>query len=378
MSMPTQGLASIAPAIQSHFHLDLVRTGLVPVAVNLGVTLTMLLWGVATDRFDERWALAAGMTASAACLALAATTHTYLPLVGLLVLAGAFGSVVNTGSGRAIMAWFDGRERGLALGFRQMAAPLGGGLASLVLPVVTVTRGVPASILCVAACVGAAGIAAAVFIRLPAGAQRRVPEVAGGPSALRDRRLWRITAAAGLLAATQSAFVTYLTLFLTSRAGFSITTAALVLAAVQLTGGAGRTLVGHISDRRRLRVPLMRGLMLAGAVALAITAVGWQSVPLLLVPLLMAGGWLLTAAFALTYTVASDIVSVRHVGKAFGFVGTLTSAGAFAGPAVFGLAVAAAGWTAGFALLGAAAVAIAVILTPLVGDERRRLATASA
>ena len=55
-------------------------------------------------------------------------------LFALLVLAGAVGASVNSASGRAVMHWFAPSERGLALGIRQTAIPLGGLIVALVLP----------------------------------------------------------------------------------------------------------------------------------------------------------------------------------------------------------------------------------------------------
>ena len=49
----------------------------------------------------------------------------------------AVGAGVNAASGRAVMAWFGADERGLALGIRQMAVPLGGAVAALALPALT-------------------------------------------------------------------------------------------------------------------------------------------------------------------------------------------------------------------------------------------------
>ena len=46
------------------------------------------------------------------------------------------GASVNAASGRAVMQWFPAGQRGLALGVRQTAIPLGGALVALALPVV--------------------------------------------------------------------------------------------------------------------------------------------------------------------------------------------------------------------------------------------------
>ena len=44
------------------------------------------------------------------------------------------GGAVQSGSGRAVMRWFDASQRGLALGVRQTAVPVGGLIAAVVLP----------------------------------------------------------------------------------------------------------------------------------------------------------------------------------------------------------------------------------------------------
>ena len=371
MSMPTQGLASIAPTIQAHFHLDLVRTGLVPTSVNLGITTTMLLWDFITDRVSERWTLSLGLGGSAAFLALAALTPGYLGVLGALVLAGTLGSAANAGSGRAIMAWFPFNERGMALGVRQMAAPLGAGLASIVLPVVALRYGFGAALWFVAACVGLAALAAALFVRSPSTELEPQPPAPRAGSPLRDERLWRLTAAAALLVATQSAFVTYLTLFLTGQVRLAITVSAALLATVQLTGGVGRLFVGRLSDSLGHRIRLLRGLVLGGAGTMALTGLAVGLPPPLIALLLLVGGWLLTASFGLSYAAASDMVGAARVGTAFGLIGTVTSAGAFVGPTLFGLGVTALGWRWGYAGLAASSFAIWWLLRPLVGQERR-------
>ena len=71
-------------------------------------------------------------------VAAAAFTTEYVPLVLLLVFAGGAGASVNAASGRAVMSWFEPSQRGLALGIRQTALPLGGAAAA---PGVAADRG---------------------------------------------------------------------------------------------------------------------------------------------------------------------------------------------------------------------------------------------
>ena len=57
--------------------------------------------------------------------------RTFDSLLLALVVAGFLGASVQSASGRAVMAWFPGSQRGLALGIRQTAIPISGFAASL-------------------------------------------------------------------------------------------------------------------------------------------------------------------------------------------------------------------------------------------------------
>jgi MFS family permease len=81
--------------------------GLLLAAPWIGGTLTLLPWGIAADRFGERAVLALGLGGSALLLAASAYARSFGDLMGLLALAGAAGSSVQSASGRAVMQWFE-------------------------------------------------------------------------------------------------------------------------------------------------------------------------------------------------------------------------------------------------------------------------------
>ncbi len=128
------GLPAIAPAIQHHYELTLTQVGVVLAALNFGSLATLLLWGIVADRIGERAVISIGQAGTAAALVWAAYAPSFATLVLALSGAGALGAGVNAASGRAVMAWFGEEERGLALGIRQMAVPLGGAVAAGALP----------------------------------------------------------------------------------------------------------------------------------------------------------------------------------------------------------------------------------------------------
>ncbi|MEP7105498.1 MAG: MFS transporter, partial [Chloroflexota bacterium] len=141
LSAINQGLPAIGPELQRHFHVGLVETGALLSAVAAGITLTLALAGSLADRFGERAVLAVGLSGAAIFLAAAAFAGSYGAMVACLVAAGMLGSCANAASGRAVMAWFEARERGMALGIRQMATPLGGAAAAATLPLLALRFG---------------------------------------------------------------------------------------------------------------------------------------------------------------------------------------------------------------------------------------------
>src|SRR5206468_857477 len=105
------GISAIAPALRARFGLSLSEIGVVLGATNAGMTLTLLAWGIISDRIGERLSIVIGLTGAALALAAAATVKSFAALVTALIATGAFGASVNSASGRAVMHWFasDGR-----------------------------------------------------------------------------------------------------------------------------------------------------------------------------------------------------------------------------------------------------------------------------
>jgi MFS family permease len=104
------GLPVIAPTLQVEFGLSISQVGVLLAAPWVGATVTLLPWGLAADRFGERMALALGLGSSSLLLVGCAYAPTFHDLIGLLALAGAAGSSVQSASGRAVMQWFRADE----------------------------------------------------------------------------------------------------------------------------------------------------------------------------------------------------------------------------------------------------------------------------
>ena len=142
VSIAQFGLPAIGPELQDEYGLGLAGLGAVLTASLLGSGLTLLPGGVVVDRYGSRLPLAIGTAFGAGGLAVAAfAPSTAVLLVSLLVAGVGSGFVPIAGFG-ALMRAYDATRRGFALGIRQMAVPVGGLIAAVLLPLLARAGGV--------------------------------------------------------------------------------------------------------------------------------------------------------------------------------------------------------------------------------------------
>jgi len=357
------GISAITPALRTRYGLSLGEIGIVLGATNAGMTLTLLAWGIVSDRIGERRAIVIGLTGSALSLAVAARVNGFPALVAALVATGAFGASVNSASGRAVMHWFAPDERGLALGIRQAAIPIGGFAGAVALPALVSAGGVHAAFVALAVNAVVWAALAGLVLR-----ERRLDEEIAEQfvSPLHDLRMWLLCSASAFVLAGQLAIMSFVVLFLHDARGFSTAHAALVLAVVQIGGVVVRIVVGRRSDRERRRVPLFRRLGAALAVALGAAAALVHGPIVVLVPVLVAAGILGMSWNGLSFTAAAEAAGPRRSGAAIGFQQTVLGVAGIVIPIVFAAVVAGASWQVAFLASAACAFAGALLLRPLV------------
>jgi sugar phosphate permease len=340
------GLAALAPALRSHYRLSLGETGVVLGAVGIGMLPTLLPWGLLADRASERPVIVVGLGGAGVAVAAAGTTHSFAALVGALVVAGALGASVNAASGRAVMWWFGAQERGLALGIRQTAIPIGGAAAAAGLPWLASAGGTRLAFLILGCgCIGGAIVAGALMREAPA----RTPELGDVTRPARDPRMWLLAGGSALYLTAQIAVTGFVVLFLHEHRGVSAHAAAALLAGINVLGIGARIGTGRWSDRLRTRLEPLRGIGLgltAGTAAVAALV----DAPLgILVPALVVAGVLGLAWNALSFTAAAEAVGAGRSGAALGFQQTLLAVLGAGVPPAFAV-IAASSWRVAFAV----------------------------
>ncbi|HKI92117.1 MAG TPA: MFS transporter [Gaiellaceae bacterium] len=366
------GIPALAPALRSHYALTLGEIGIVLGAVGIGMLPTLLPWGLLADRIGERAVIVVGLAGSAAALVGVSTTHTYGSAVGLLIVAGALGASVNAASGRAVMGWFGEEERGLALGIRQTAIPIGGAISAAALPWLASSGDTgPAFLALAAGCLAGAVVAAVLLRDAP---RHGLSPTADPRGPLRDATMWRLAGGSSLYLVSQIAVTGYVVLFLHEHRGLSPHAAAAVLAGMNVLAIGARIGAGRWSDRLGARVRPLRRVGAALALAMLIVA-GLVDAPLtVLVPALMLAGVVGLSWNGLSFTAAAEIAGLERSGAALGFQQTLLGVFGAGVPPAFAAFVGVTSWRTAFALAAAGPVLglIALRGVPEPGRATRR------
>jgi sugar phosphate permease len=371
-SVFAQGTAFLITTLHDHRHLSLAAAGVLVAMPTVGLMLTLIAWGAFVDRAGERLALVSGLLLTAAASAAAAASHPYVLIGAFLLLGGMAAGSTNAASGRVVVGWFPPHRRGFAMGIRQMAQPLGVGLAALTIPRLAASHGIGGALVLPAAFAAVMAVLCAVLIKDPPRISREhaAPETLANPyrgSSL----LWRIHGVSVLLVVPQFVVWTYGLVWLISERGWSPGAAGVLITVAQLLGAAGRMAAGAWSDRVGSRLKPLRLIAVSAAVVmLGLALFDWLDWTVAIV-MLVAATVISVADNGLAFTSVAEIGGPFWGGRAMGAQNTAQFLAASAVPPVVGALIGLVGYPAAFALT-AICPALAVPIVP-VEQERSRM-----
>lgn len=360
------GPAFLIPTLHRQLGLSLAQAGLLAAASTIGVMLTLIPWGYVVDRRGERFVLVLGLVGTAAAGVVAALVHSTLALGAALFVAGAFGASSNSASGRVVVGWFPAHRRGLAMGIRQMAQPLGVGIAAITVAVVAERSGVYAALWFPAAFAAVAAVAVVLVVLDP---PRSPPANGTAPNPYAGNRfLVRIHGVSVLLVVPQFAVWTFGLVWLVDDRGWTAGGAGALIAASQICGALGRIAVGQLSDLVSSRLRPLRWVAVAAAVTMSLLAVTARLDLAVAVVLLVVATTVTVADNGLAFTSVAERAGPFWSGRALGVQNTSQFLTASAvGPAV-GAAITCWGYPAAFALAALFPV-LAAPLVPVRGES---------
>lgn len=350
--------AFLIPLLHTERGLSLSRAGLLASAPTVGMVLTLIAWGALADRIGEKWVISAGLALTALATLGAIAASGYLALGAFLLLGGMAAASANAASGRVVVGWFPKDRRGLAMGIRQMAQPLGVTVAAVTIPTLAGSGGVGRALLVPLVLTAALAIGCAVGIRNPP----RQPRDAARPTTNPYRTsgfLWRIHAVSLLLVVPQFTLSTFGLVWLVTELHVAPLAAGLLVGLAQFIGAVGRIGIGVLSDRVGSRVRPLRWVALsASAVMLLLAAFAspaWGAAAIVLVIAMTVT----VADNGLAYTSVAEMAGPAWAGRALGAQNTgQFIAASIVGPAI-GALISLIGYPLAFAsvaLLPAAAV----------------------
>lgn len=359
--------AFLIPVLHDEHEMSLAAAGAVSATPSVGVMLTLIGWGYVVDRIGERRVLAAGLGLAAAFGFAAVLSTSMWALGGFLLLVGVGAASTNAASGRVVVGWFPPHRRGLAMGIRQMAQPIGVGLAAVTVPVIAEGYGLgPALLLPACAAALMAVLCAAVVLDPPR--PSRAAAQADGQLANPYRGssfLWRVHLVSVLLVVPQFTVWTYALVWLIADRGWSAGAAGTLVAVSQVFGAAGRMVAGHISDVVGSRMRPLRWVAVgAAATMLALGAtdhLGWS----VAVPLMVVATVVTVADNGLAFTSVAEFSGPFWSGRALGTQNTAQYLGAALVPPFVGAAIGTLGYPLAFALVAL----FPIVATPMVPDD---------
>ncbi|NEW26324.1 MFS transporter [Nocardia cyriacigeorgica] len=357
------GVPFLLPALTDR-GMPLATAGLLVAMPTVGLVCTLIAWGYVVDRIGERKVLVGGPLVMFVAGTAAATTSSYPALGVLLFLGGVGAASTNGASGRVIVGWFPPHRRGLAMGIRQTAQPLGVGVGAVAIPWVAGAHGAAVAILVPALMAAVAAVGCLIGIVDP-------PRPAGSAA---DRAnpyrgsttLLRIHAVSVLLVFPQATVWTFALLWLHRDIGWSLPVAGILVTATQLLGAAGRIGAGAWSDRVGSRLGPLRSVAVAAVLTMAALALAaWAQWWWLAIPLLVIASVVTVSDNGLAFTAVAEIAGPYWSGRGLGIQNTGQNLVLAVVPPVFGALITYAGFPATY--LAAAALAVGAI--PLVPKD---------
>lgn len=364
-SLVTATPAFLIPLLHTERGLTLAEAGLLAAAPNVGVLLTLVLWGAATDRWGERRILVIGLLFTAVAVGAALLARDYLTLGLAFLVVGMGAASASSASGRVVIGWFPAERRGLAMGIRQMSQPLGVAIGAVAVPPLVAGGSLEPALVLGAVFTLVMAVACFAVVVDPSRPERAVDAEGRPANPYRgDSVLVRIHAVSALLVVPQYVLTTFGLVWLISDQGWAPAAAGALVAGAQFLGAFGRIGAGVLSDRVGSRLRPLRWVAIAGIPLLLLTALAGELhiAPLVAVSFVLAS-CVSVADNGLAFTAVAEIAGAHWSGRA---LGTQNSgqflAAAAVSPLVGGL-IGLVGYSAAFALVALAPL-VAVPLVP--------------
>lgn len=380
------GVSPLTPSLVEGFRLTRLQVAFIVPSVYVGGLLFSLPAGRLADRWGVRPTFLGGLAVGAGGLALAAGAPGFGLFLFCLFLAGIGWSVVNPVLGKAIVDLFPVRERGFAMGIKQMGLTVGGVISALILPSIAAAWSWRVAVAACALSMGAPVLASWRTLAPLTLARVEGARASGGPRVdswwwVRRPPLLTLFGAGLALGMVQSAVLAYLPLYGVEVLGLGAVAAGGLVAAAQAGGAAARLGLGAASDRwlggRRppwLVVSSLIGAAVFASYAMEPTPHGFTAAALAFAAGIGAHGWV-----GVYFIASAEAGGPRQSGLLSGVSFAAIVVGLLAGAPCFGAILQATdSYRAAWGAFAALSVLVAVVMALAGGAIHRECERAQA
>jgi sugar phosphate permease len=358
------------PFFGGKFGLSSTAIGFVLTSLTLGYAVCLLPLGATTDRVGERRTLTIGLIGLSVGAVLVTQSWSYPTLLVAVFLLGSLYGTAMPGTNKAIFDNIQPGRQNLAIGLKQVGVTAGSGASALLITGIAGPLFWEAGFYVAAA--GGLLVAVAFWAVYRGGG---TAEDGGYPDfrSLLDNDPYRsLTVAGAFLGAGLFTTTGYTIIYMNKAIGSTVAFGGVVLAALQVSGSAGRVVTGWLSDVLP-REPRQRigAILLVQAVASAVLFVVVAVVDAVLVATtaFVVLGFFVLGFTGIYYSCMATVVSADEVGSATGGGQLALVAGALVAPPAFGYLADAYGYRASWFMLAALSLAATMFVVRVITTE---------
>ncbi|KAA0760495.1 MFS transporter [Bacillus sp. SH5-2] len=350
----TYGVGAFALFWKEEYALTNMESGLLVSVVNVGPLFCMLFVGRLLDQYNEKILISISSFLLGSSLLLTNIVSGLNGLLFVFLLVGTFYSVSQPGGSKVILKWFPKENRGLAMGIRQAGIPIGGALAGVLIPFLTIQYNVAYAINSISCICIIGGLLFFLFYKEPCVHKETKKEHikisfwTELQVVIYKKELYPIYITGICMISLQMVLVGHFMKFLVREQSITSTVAGTVFSVMFFSGMIGRVVLAAISDvlyKGNRRTPLFIavcasiGLILLLAMSIHIIASGvLYGVSALL-------GFFSIGWFSLFVVEVAELASEEAVGITVSLALTLNQIAIIVAPVLFGYIVDQKGYT---------------------------------
>ncbi|TFW51142.1 MFS transporter [Bacillus sp. 007/AIA-02/001] len=349
----TYGVGAFALFWKEEYALTNTEIGLLVSAVNIGPLFCMLFVGRLLDQYNEKLLISISSFLLGSSFLLTNMVNGFNGLLFVLLLVGTFYSVSQPGGSKVIMKWFSKENRGLAMGIRQAGIPIGGTLAGVLIPFLTIKYNMAYAVNSIACICIIGGFLFFIFYKEPY-IQEKVKQERSKLSfwmqlkeVMCKKELYAIYITGICMISLQMVLVAHFIEFLVLEQSITPILAGKVFSVMFFSGMVGRVILAATSDLfyKGNRRTLLFITVCISIFFILILVMSIHTITNVLYGVSALLGFFSIGWFSLFITEVAESASEESVGMTVSFALTLNQIAIIAAPALFGYIVDKKGYT---------------------------------